>query len=334
MNKFKIFFSVLSILILFNLSCSNDSQSLLPSVVGTPGEIAVVIHKGKWESEVGEEIRRIFTIPQMGLPQDEPMFDLLQTSYDNYLKLFYKYRNILIIKISDEYAAPKIIVQHNISAKPQIVISVVGKDNQAILDELKKNEEKLRHYVLNAERKRLMELYQKLNKREITDILHNKHKLNMAVPKGYSLDVDSSNFVWIAQEQNKISKNILVYYYPYTDSNAFTPENLIQKRNHFAKKYIPGSVPGSYMVTEEEFPTLFSEYKLKNTFYVAELRGLWRMENGIAMGGPFISVSTLDPNTNRILTLEGFIFAPGENKRNPIRELEAIIYSLDFDNIQ
>lgn len=334
MNAFKLYYPILSLVLISNFSCKSDSQSLLPAVVGKPGDIVVVINKGKWETEVGDEIRKVFSVPQIGLPQDEPMFDLLQTPYDNYLKLFYKYRNILIIKISSKYTKPNIIIQQNISAKPQLVISIVGKNNQEILKELRENEEKLRLYVLNAERKRLMDLYQTLNKREITDILHKNHRLNLIIPKGYSLNGDTSNFIWISQEQNKISKNIIIYYYPYTDTNTFTPVYLIQKRDRIAQKHIPGSVPGSYMATEKEYPPIFSEYKLKGKRYVAELRGLWRMEHGVSMGGPFVSITTLDEKTNRIITAEGFVFAPGENKRNPIRELEAIIYSLNFDDME
>ena len=30
----------------------------------------------------------------------------------------------------------------------------------------------------------------------------------------------------------------------------------------------------------------------------------------------------------RIITIEGFVFAPGKDKRNPIRQIDAMLYSL------
>jgi hypothetical protein len=57
------------------------------------------------------------------------------------------------------------------------------------------------------------------------------------------------------------------------------------------------------------------------------IRGLWRVENNF-MGGPFISLSTYDEVNNRIITIEGEVFAPKFDKREYLRELEAIIFSL------
>ena len=64
-----------------------------------------------------------------------------------------------------------------------------------------------------------------------------------------------------------------------------------------------------------------------NKSYCAEVRGLWKMKNGGAMGGPFVSHTRLDEINHRMITIEGFVFAPGTKKRNPMRQLEAIIYS-------
>ncbi len=50
------------------------------------------------------------------------------------------------------------------------------------------------------------------------------------------------------------------------------------------------------------------------------------------MGGPFISLSTFDKERNRIVTVEGFVYAPKFDKRNYLRQVEAILYTLDFVN--
>jgi hypothetical protein len=59
------------------------------------------------------------------------------------------------------------------------------------------------------------------------------------------------------------------------------------------------------------------------------IRGLWNME-GDFMGGPFISLSTYDENKKQILTIEGQVFAPKFDKREYLREMEAVLFSLHF----
>ena len=48
------------------------------------------------------------------------------------------------------------------------------------------------------------------------------------------------------------------------------------------------------------------------------------------MGGPFVNYIVEDKVNNRVLFVEGFVFAPSKRKRDNIIELEAIIKSIKF----
>ena len=50
------------------------------------------------------------------------------------------------------------------------------------------------------------------------------------------------------------------------------------------------------------------------------------------MGGPFVSLSRLDEKTQQIITVEGFVFAPSMAKRNLIRRLESMLYTLKLSD--
>ena len=52
------------------------------------------------------------------------------------------------------------------------------------------------------------------------------------------------------------------------------------------------------------------------------------------MGGPFVNITQLDEKRNRIVTVEGFVYAPGNDKRDLLQQVEAIIYTLDFTDNQ
>ena len=76
----------------------------------------------------------------------------------------------------------------------------------------------------------------------------------------------------------------------------------------------------------------YDSYKVKTWYrspgqYVAELRGLWKIYNGEAMGGPFVSHTQVDTVLQRVLTTEVFLYASGQKKRNSLRKAEAILYT-------
>ena len=61
-----------------------------------------------------------------------------------------------------------------------------------------------------------------------------------------------------------------------------------------------------------------------NGMYAVAYRGLWKMENDF-MGGPFVHYTLLDKDQMRIINLDAFVYAPKFNKREYLRELDAII---------
>ena len=63
---------------------------------------------------------------------------------------------------------------------------------------------------------------------------------------------------------------------------------------------------------------------------IVEMRGLWQMEGDI-MGGPFVSHTIVDTLRGVTLTAEAFVYAPGEQKRNIIKRLEAALYTLSLE---
>jgi hypothetical protein len=119
----------------------------------------------------------------------------------------------------------------------------------------------------------------------------------------------------------------VIYAFPVKNPTEITFEYLLRKRDSVMKAYLPGEVEGSYMGTEYRYvPPVFKEFSI-NGSYCAEVRGLWKMMNGAAMGGPFYSQIRWDKTSGRAIAIEGFVFAPGEKKRNATRQIEAIVYS-------
>jgi hypothetical protein len=321
MRKLLIFFPVL--LLIFTVSCKKEKQPLLPKITGKPGEVILVIDSYIWDSEIGIYLNNLLTRPYDALPQTEPSYDPIRIASSSFANLFKSHRNIIITKISPRNKKPRILVQRDVWAKPQIVINLIGPNDSTTVEYLKENGDKLINLLNQAEISRTVNNYKKNKAKGIDESLKMKHHLSITVPMGYQLAVDSNDFIWISHELTDLTQAVLIYYYDYTDTNTFTPAYLSLKRNEFTRKYVPGPSRGSYMTIEPAYPVIFSEYSRDNQYW-AEIRGLWRLENGF-MGGPFINLTTLDQNRNRVISIDAFVYAPSLDKRNYVRELEAIL---------
>ncbi len=301
---------------------------MLPMVTGKPGEVILVIEPYLWESRLGQFFVDFCNVPVEALPADEPSYTLVNIPSDGFNRIFKGHRNIILTDISNQYTQSRINVQRNVWAHPQLVIKVAGPNDSTLIAYLNENSERLRSLIEIDERNRTIENYRKNRAKGIDEILKQKHQVSISVPSGYDVGVDSTNFIWLTHEVADMSQGILIYYYPYTDANTFTSDYLVSKRDEFLRRFVPGPVQGSYMKTESEFPVIFRENS-KNGEYMAELRGLWKLEKAF-MGGPFISHTVLDEPRNRVVTVEGFVYAPSLDKRLYIRELEAILYTFDI----
>ena len=329
MRRF-IFLLSFILLILITGCFRQERKGLLPMVSGRPGEVLLVIEPYLWESTLGQYFLNFCNEPIEALPADEPSYTLIHIPSDGFNKIFKGHRNIILTEISDRFTEPRIIIQRNVWAHPQLLIKVVGPKDSTTIAYLNENSNKLRNLLLVDERNRIIENYKKNKAKGIDERLKQQHNVSISVPAGYTVGLDSSNFIWLSHEVADMTQGVLIYYYPYTDENTFTPTYLVNMRNRFTRQYVPGPIDGSYMKTEDQFPVIFSE-NAKNGEYMVEMRGLWRLEKAF-MGGPFISHTILDEPRNRVVTVEGFVYAPSLDKRLYVREVEAILYTFDIVN--
>jgi hypothetical protein len=326
-QKSSIFIGMLAAVWLF-MSCS-DGTVLMRNTTGKAGETIVVIAKEYWEGKIGDTIAHYLLQPQLGLPQEEPILNVTDIP-DDAFKAFETSRNIILTKISATVKEPSITVQRDVYAKYQLIISIQAPDESSFIKIFSEKSDKIIATILGTEKRRLMEMYsQKRYKNEaIFKYLKEKHNFTLNIPKDYKLVKDTSDFIWITYESPLTTQALIAYWYPYESDSTFTTKYLLHKRDSVLRLHVPGPLPGSYMTTERLVPPLVQPFTF-NGNYTMEMRGLWRVQ-GDFMGGPFVSLTTLDASNKRVLTVEGFLYSPKYNKRDYLRQLEAIIYSLRF----
>ena len=77
-------------------------------------------------------------------------------------------------------------------------------------------------------------------------------------------------------------------------------------------------------------PPQMRTVRVNDSTSATEVRGLWKILNGEAMGGPYVSLTRLDQVHGRIVTAEAFLYAAGQKKRTALRQAEAILYTLQL----
>jgi hypothetical protein len=320
--------SVIVIIAIAVVSCKESGMKLKPEISGKAGEIIVVVDKSYWETEIGSEIRGFLAKDYPMIPQKEPSFTLINIPPSAFSSMLQIHRNIIIINIDKKYTESKVELKEDIWSSPQIVVVINAPDSMAALSIIKEKSEVIYSAIDQAERNRIIRNSKIYEEKSLRDLVSEEFGGSPFFPKGYSLKKQSENFIWISYETTKTNQGIFVYRIPYSDSTSMTIDNLINFRNEILKTNVPAMLENSYMTTTTQVAPQMRWIKYKGKTF-AEVRGLWEAQNDF-MGGPFIQHAFFNEQRGDILVMEGFVYAPGTDKRNMLRQVESIIYSFEW----
>ena len=284
------------------------------------------------------------------MPQVEPYFRLTQVSTAQFDDMFKPTRNILFVDINPQkYTQLKTKVSNNYWSTPQAICRIQTPSQEEFVSYWLEHGEEIRNWFVNQEIERQMKFYRASTNKEARAILQ-QQGYDMLIPEDYMVIMDTVlggattfslrnpitvapevRLLWCCNNKGTMRRDLVVYTYPYTDENTFTLDYLNAKRDEVLSRVISASVEGSYMGTEYNvFPPQMRAITVQEDEYATEVRGLWKILDGEAMGGPYVSHTRLDQVNGRIITAEAFIYAAGQKKRNALRQAEAILYTLQL----
>lgn len=341
----KNFLFILLVSIAFS-GCEKSGQRYLPPYSGKSGEVQVVMNDVYWDSEAGDIVRDILEIPAPGLANAENSFTYNQTAEKRFGSLLRSHRNLLVanIKDRDEYDTSEIKFLKDRYANGQLYIEVTARTPSAFIEIMAENRMRIIQTLNQLELERLMDRFEKQRNVKVKKHLQEKHNLAVNVPKDFEIVKDTTKgnvtFVWIRRVMEKylsgpsggnhpIIQNLMIYYYPYGDTAAFTTEYQLKMRDMVAKSNVPGPIDGSYMTTERKYVQPTTYETSIDSLYALQVSGNWKLENAF-MGGPFTNVSVLDEGRNRIISMDASVYAPKFGKREYMREMEAMIHSIEI----
>ena len=321
---------ILSVFLSGLFSCSNDSTGMYRNITGKAGELVVVISEQSGNGAPGKVLRETLAQPQVALPQDEPVFDLVDVPHTAFKDIFKSTRNIIQTSISQDVEKEEVKFTDDVWAYPQATVQIKAKTPERFVELFNENSDKIISYFVSAEKERLTMNYNKYYEKGVYNVLDREFNVTMKVPPGFQIAKEARDFIWYKYETPEISQGIMFYSFPYVSDSAFMANYQIRIRDSLLKAHVPGPIEGSYMSTEKRIDPIVNVFK-HNGNYAIEMRGLWRVENDF-MGGPYVSLAELDTDKQRVLVAFGYVYAPSKDKRNFLRQVEAMIYSLKLNN--
>lgn len=335
---------ILLCMLSFLFGCEGAKETYLPPYSGRTGEVFVVMNDTYWDTEAGDAVRAAFQFPVAGLANAEYTFTTNQTAQERFGTLLKSHRNILIADIRDidEYTEPSVLYRKSVWSNEQLVIEFRTRTASEFISLFQENQLRIVQTVNRTEKNRLLDKFYKQRNVNLKKTLEEKHKISLNLPKDFDIKVDTTlgdiTFIWARREMERflsgssggnhpVNENVIIYYYPYTDTATFSGDFQLDLRNYIGQQFVPGPTAGSYMSTERRYLIPVVRETVLDSSYAFQINGLWKLE-GDYRGGPFVNVSVFDEANNRIITMDGTVYAPKFNKREYLREVEAMLYSL------
>ena len=329
MKKIQFFALIFAISMVF-ASCSESTKRVERSFGGTSEILLVTQNDDQWDGQIGEAVREYFEEYQYGLPQPEKTFKVAHININAFDDMFKKYRNIIIAEINSELQNPIVEEQVDWKAAPQYVMKIKAKDRATWVNAFNSNKDDLKKKFEKNERARLLNFFRPDANVEAMEELKKTYGFTMIIPKGYYIAINQDDFTWIRKEEKDKSLGLIIYQLPYTSTNDLSEERIMAKTDSVTKKYIFGDAEGSYMELDKKFvKPVFKAVPDFTAGFAVEMRGQWSTV-GDYMGGPYVSYTIVNPEANKLVCIEGFIYYPNKDKRDLLRQLESIIWSLKF----
>jgi hypothetical protein len=339
---------ILVLLLMVIAACDPNDPEYLPKASGKPGDMLIVMDSLQWKGTLGKEIRKVFAQDVPGMPQKEPMFNIVHI-HPVGKTLLHQMRNVVYVFTLNQKTSGSILVRKKFTdktinkiksdtsfhlstredefAKNQRVMYLFGNDEAQLTGYLQRQKQNIVDYFNKVERERMVKQI-KRDPNSPSLFLPRELSCEMRVPLTYKLADRSKDFVWFRLIGPNSDRDIFMTWKPYVSEYQLLPDSLIEWRDETLKKYVfeDPERPDTYLVTELEDGKVQARQIKFNKHFAIELRGLWRTSNR-SMGGPFVSYALIDQGKGLIYYLEGFVYNPGRDKREMLRELESIIWT-------
>jgi hypothetical protein len=334
-------------------SCVNDLKNKFnpkPDASSGVNQIAVLCDDDVWEGPIGDSVRYYFEAPYPILNQPEPQFDLRHFTPQDLIDrdIFRELRAYLVLAntkdsnspttqlVSRDIGAERIVEQLKTKSYGAMTARDKWANGQQINYIFSDSDDSIGVGVVNSFpaisqriRKHNLEVldaqvfFEGLD-RELMDEIRKDFGIEIKIPDHFEKANTKDALTWLIYDRNKSVSNIIFYKTAYTSEEQLTKSAIKMLRDSLTSRYIQSSLEESYMVINDVDLPMFHYTRKLNGRYAVETRGIWEMENDF-MGGPFNSFVIVNEQTGELIFIDGFVYAPGERKRDLMQKVTHIL---------
>lgn len=342
------------IIALLFISCGGDvsREDLLPDASGEHGHILVVMQDDLWDGKMQTAlVSQLDQTAQGPYLRKEPLFNFFRKQSADLTHVNKMSRIILKIMVDFDstYKETAVVEKYDYYAKGQLFLVVKDSDVDRLFNFVSNDFDPILDKMNDFEMNQLIAEYQRRNNPAIKEQSAKEFGIEIDLPRDAKLKLNEENFMWVKYDRSRnilgseakgtdnstywIQEGILFWSHDVVSDTSFTISTVMSMRDSTLKYNVPGKVEGSYMATEYD-PSYDPEYQnvtLKGNPCIIT-RGLWKHAGhpGAFGGGPFVQYSILNPAKDRVITVCGYIYAPKFNKREYIREVEAMLKTIEL----
>ncbi len=326
-----------SIILLFAavllFSCGGDKKETekqnLPSSVGLPCELLVVWDPELQRGDLKDSIESITEGNTPGLAGEESIFRTSNVTPRSMIPELTVMHSQVFFLLDSKQERTRIGVAYDVKARPQIIVQVVAPTADDMRRWLGAKREEIQRLLFDFQVQRLAAQLRKEHSPRVDKDLQQLAGYSVCAPTAMVATKRGQDFLWGSTNRNMEDMNFLFYTYPW-DGEPLTATDFAEHRDSVLKANIPGSKPTQWMTTSRglnDMPAVTERTLLREGGQMMEVRGLWELHAGY-MGGPFVAHVWEDTVTRRVICAEGFVYNPQGNKRDMMRQLEAMLYTL------
>lgn len=319
----KILLLLVGLIIVACTDGEGNREALLPPNSGKYGEILVVSDSALWDSGIFDKLEEIYQAPVKILPQPEPIFKFVRFRYQDFSPILRLHKNLIFIEGGAEKTS--ITESRNAWAKDQYIMTFKYDEEQNLVQQMKKNKERILNYFLDADIRRIQNSQKKASLSGLSNELKQKKGYDITIPRDFIVAEKDDQLLYLRREKPELTQFLMIYEEDYVSKDQLTKEYILNLRDSLGEANVFGEADGSYMVTERRMPIFLDVQNIEEQ-YAMRIRGLWKMQ-GEMKGGSFVSYAYVDQNRNKLINIEGFLYSPRYKKRFYMQELEAIIRS-------
>lgn len=323
------------------------------SVTGKVGEILVVCDKGIWESDIKECLDTNLTQWIMPYFPDVATFELVHKTPDHFTQGVKRYRNTLFLNIDPNHKGDKgkIEKREDVWANGQMVVDITGKDFNQLAETCKYGLDEVHEVFDEIEWKRIIRGFKANRTATLRDKIKANFGIDIALPSNASIVTRRKNFYRIefppasrpiefvgsgTTDVGDVFSGLMIYQYDYSDTAQFDFNQLLKDRDTMLKYNVPHEIEGLYMGTQYDkriYPEGNYVWNESKTIHGMDMRGMFMFKGRPihSTGGAFWAFHFVNPNTNKLICLSGYVDAPPTTSwTHPLREVEAILRSVEL----